>query len=318
MFQDPVYLTLQILIFLAVFFQVAAFVLSFSGLRSWYSRRISRHLPGKFTGSQPKKDMLKQDSAGPAARIFYRFYQVVVSPDEAREKKTRLKLIRAGFRSQRAYQNYAASKMALGLFLPVFLWLWLLYSTLTIILGLLFCLGLGLAGFFIPDIVLLQLAQKRQERILKATPDALDLMVICVEAGLGLDMAMKKVGDEIRSLSKDLSEEFYLTSLEINVGKRREDSLKSLGERTGVAEVRNLMVLLIQTNRFGTSLGQVLRVHSDAMRAKRRQKAQERAAKAAIKLLIPLIFFIFPALFVVILGPAWIRIAENLLQVGGG
>jgi tight adherence protein C len=179
-------------------------------------------------------------------------------------------------------------------------------------------LGLGLAGFFIPDIVLLQLAQKRQERILKATPDALDLMVICVEAGLGLDMAMKKVGDEIRSLSKDLSEEFYLTSLEINVGKRREDSLKSLGERTGVAEVRNLMVLLIQTNRFGTSLGQVLRVHSDAMRAKRRQKAQERAAKAAVKLLIPLIFFIFPALFVVILGPAWIRIAENLLQVGGG
>lgn len=138
---------------------------------------------------------------------------------------------------------------------------------------------------------MLQLAQKRQERILKATPDALDLMVICVEAGLGLHMAMKKVGDEIRFLCRDLSEEFHLTNLEINADKRREESLKSLGERTGVAEVQILMALLIQTNRFGTSLGQILRqilrVHSDSMRAERRQKAEERAAKAAVKLLIP-------------------------------
>jgi len=144
-------------------------------------------------------------------------------------------------------------------------------------------------------------------------PDALDLMVVCVEAGLGLDMTFKRVGDEIQSLSQDLSDEFYLTVREIRAGRNREECFRNMAVRTGVAEVGNLMTVLNQTNRFGTSLAKALRVHADSLRVKRRQIAEERAAKASVKLVFPLVVFVFPAMFIVLAGPAVIRIFKVLL-----
>jgi tight adherence protein C len=153
----------------------------------------------------------------------------------------------------------------------------------------------------------------RQEKILVGFPDALDLMVVCVEAGLGLDAAINRVGEEMKVSNALLSEEFRLLGLELRAGKTRRDALKNLGLRTGLEEVKSLMTLLIQTDKFGTSIAQALRVHSDSMRTKRYQRAEEMAAKLPVKLVFPLILFIFPALFVVIVGPAVIKIFRVLL-----
>jgi tight adherence protein C len=177
---------------------------------------------------------------------------------------------------------------------------------------------LALIGFFVPNAVLLHLRQQRQNEIIKALPDALDLMVVCVEAGLGLDMTFKRVGDEIRDISKELSDEFYLTNLEVRAGMSRDDSFKNMALRCGVSEVHNLMTILAQTSRFGTSVAQALRVHSDAMRIKRRLSAEEQAAKTTVKLVFPLVMFILPALLIVLVGPAAIRIVLSIFPVLGG
>ena len=181
--------------------------------------------------------------------------------------------------------------------------------------GALSCLVLAIVGYFIPAIVLSIIIQKRQQGILRALPDALDLMVICVESGLGLDMTFKRVGDELRPLNSDLSDEFHTVNREIRAGRPRSESLKNMGLRTGVAEIQNLMTMLVQTTRFGTSMAKALRVHADDMRVKRRQVAEEKAAKTAIKLTMPLILFIFPAILVVLLGPAGLKIMKVLLPV---
>jgi tight adherence protein C len=155
----------------------------------------------------------------------------------------------------------------------------------------------------------------RQKEIVKALPDALDLLVVCVEAGLGLNQAMVRVSEEIGSVSPVLAEQLNLTNLEMRAGTAREEALRNLSERTGVEDIQAFVTMLIQTDRFGTAIADALRVHSDTLRVKRRQRAEEAAAKTAIKMLFPLVFFIFPAIFVVILGPAVIQITEAL---GGG
>ena len=233
------------------------------------------------------------------------------------KKKLRLKLIQGGFRSEWAVQNYLALKIVLGLLLPViFLAVRYYYSFTSEVF--LIAIVLVVPGFFLPNVVLHYLTQKRQLNISKALPDALDLMVVCVEAGLGLDMTFKRVGEEIRPINADLSDEFILTNLETRAGRPREEGYKNMAARTGVAEVHNLMTLLIQTSRFGTSLAKALRVHAEAMRTKRRQLAEERAAKSVVKLVFPLVLFIFPALLVVILGPAAIRVFTVLFPALGG
>jgi tight adherence protein C len=154
--------------------------------------------------------------------------------------------------------------------------------------------------------------------MLEGFPDALDLMVVCVEAGMGLDAAINRVGEEMKLRNAVVSEEFRLMGLELRAGKLRRDALRNLGIRTGLDDVKSLMTLLIQTDKFGTSVAQALRVHSDSMRTKRYQKAEEIAAKLPVKLVFPLILFIFPSLFVVIIGPAVIRIFRVLLPALGG
>ena len=149
--------------------------------------------------------------------------------------------------------------------------------------------------------------------ILEGFPDALDLMVVCVEAGIGLDAAITRVGEEMRFGNEVLSEEFKMLSLELRAGKQRRDALRNLALRTDLEDVSSLVSLLIQTDKFGTSVAQALRVHSDSMRVRRYQRAEELATKLPVKLLFPLILFIFPSFFVTLLGPAVIQIFRVLL-----
>lgn len=174
------------------------------------------------------------------------------------------------------------------------------------------------AGYFLPLLWLHHTIARRKEKILEAFPDALDLMVVCVEAGLGLDAAIARVSSEIEFAHLELAEELNLVSLELRTGLSRLEALKNLSRRINLEEVSSLVALLVQTDKFGTSVGQALRVHSDAMRVNRQLRAEEMAAKLPVKLLFPLVLFIFPSLFVVVVGPAAINIARTLLPSMGG
>jgi tight adherence protein C len=170
-----------------------------------------------------------------------------------------------------------------------------------------------LTGFYLPNLWIRWKITKRKEKILEGFPDALDLMVVCVEAGIGLDAAITRVGEEMRLSNEVLSEEFKILSLELRAGKQRRDALRNLALRTDLEDVSSLVSLLIQTDKFGTSVAKALRVHSDSMRVKRYQRAEELATKLPVKLLFPLILFIFPSFFVTLLGPAAIQIFRVLL-----
>jgi tight adherence protein C len=169
-------------------------------------------------------------------------------------------------------------------------------------------------GFYLPSIILWWLRKKRQEAIFLSLPDALDLLVVCVESGLGLDAAMRKVCEEMGDHAKVIAEEFSLANFQLQMGRPRREVLHDLGVRTGVDDVKALAAILIQADRFGSSIAQALRVQSDSMRTRRKQIAEEKAAKTAVQLLFPLILFIFPGIFVVLVGPAAINIAETMFK----
>jgi tight adherence protein C len=202
----------------------------------------------------------------------------------------------------------AAALPAAVLFVQILSRQSLLHFQMLLVLG-----TLALIGFYIPDLYLKLAIRWRKQQIVQGFPDALDLLVVCVEAGMGLDAAISRVADEIRLTSRVISEEFRILNLELRAGKSRIDSLRNLGVRTDVEEVRSFATLLIQTDRFGTSVAQALRVHSDSMRTQRYQKAEELGAKLPVKLMFPLILFIFPAIFVVIVGPAAIQIYHAII-----
>ena len=168
----------------------------------------------------------------------------------------------------------------------------------------LFMVGGGLLGWMAPFLFVKRKVRGRQEELQRSLPDALDLMVVCVEAGLGLNQALVRVGEEMDRVSRTLAEELTLVSLEIRAGTPRDEALANLGKRTGVSDIRAFTSMLIQTDRFGTSIADALRIHADELRTKRRQRAEEAAAKLTVKMLIPIVVFIFPAIFLVILGPA--------------
>jgi tight adherence protein C len=172
----------------------------------------------------------------------------------------------------------------------------------------------GGLGFYVPVIVLWYLRSKRQQEIFLTLPDALDLMVVCVESGLGLDAAMRKVCDEMKDHAKVICEELSLANFQLQMGRPRREVLHDLGVRTGVDDVRSLAAILIQADRFGSSIAQALRVQSDSMRTRRKQLAEEKAAKTAVQLIFPLVLFIFPGIFVVLVGPAAIQISETMFK----
>ncbi len=172
-----------------------------------------------------------------------------------------------------------------------------------------YALALGL-GFLVPDFFVGNRISARQFKIKLALPEALDMMVICIEAGLGLDQAVLRVADELRISQPELTEEFNILNLEQRAGRARADAWKNLAERTDVESVRSLVSMLMQADHFGTSIAKSLRVHSDTLRTQRRQEAEEQAAKTTVKLVFPLVFFIFPSLFVVVLGPSMIKLLD--------
>jgi len=175
-----------------------------------------------------------------------------------------------------------------------------------------------MGGFYLPNLILDLLVSRRQERIRFSLPDALDLMVVCMEAGLGLDQAITSVSKELRLTHKDLSEELSLVTLEMRAGKRRTDALKNLADRTSEPELRKLVATMIQADRFGTSVAESLRTHSDFMRVKRRQAAEERAAKVGVKLTFPIFFFIMPAIMLVAAGPGLLSLAKGFSRLMKG
>jgi tight adherence protein C len=179
---------------------------------------------------------------------------------------------------------------------------------------------MGLAGllFYLPDLVVLMLGRSRKQAVFLALPDALDLMVVCVEAGLGLDQAMRKVTEEMKRTYRVLAEEFALANFQLQMGRPRAEVLHELGLRTGVRDLRTLAGILIQAEKFGSSVAQALRVQSDTMRTRRRQMAEEKAAKTAVKLIFPLVLFIFPGIFVVLVGPAAITMIREMFPKMAG
>jgi tight adherence protein C len=174
------------------------------------------------------------------------------------------------------------------------------------------------AMFYLPDAVVWLIAKHRKDAIFLGLPDVLDLLVVCVEAGLGLDQAMRKVSEEMKKSCRILSEEFALCNFHLQMGRARNEVLQDLGNRTGVDDLRSLAAILIQADKFGSSIAQALRVQSDSMRTRRRQLAEEKAAKTAVKLIFPLVIFIFPAIFVVLVGPAAITIVNEMFPMMQG
>ncbi len=224
--------------------------------------------------------------------------------------RTQRLLVRAGYRSPETATVMRGVKVLLPLGLLALVFFTGIYRQ-----NLAFFALAGLLGFLLPEFWLTWRIRRRQHRIRLGLPDALDLLVVCVEAGLGLDQAIVRVSQELRITHPQLSEELQLVNLEMRVGKTRIDALRELAVRTGVEDIKALVAMLIQTDRFGTSVAQSLRVHSDNLRTKRRQRAEEKAAKTPVKMVPVLVFFIFPALFVVILGPAVISLARQLLPI---
>jgi tight adherence protein C len=238
-----------------------------------------------------------------------------MQPQSDLEKNTlRVKLANAGFRSESAPAVYQGLSLAclVGLTLPAAIGCLAVYG---FTLSALWKIGLaGCMGFYLPKIGLMLLINDRKQQIFLTLPDALDLLVVCVESGLGLDAALRKVTEEMKDNAKTICEELALANLQLQMGRPRREVLHDLGVRTGVDDVKSLAAILIQADRFGASIAHALRVQSDAMRTKRRQIAEEKAAKTAVKLIFPLVLFIFPAIFVVLVGPAAILIMKNMLS----
>ncbi|MDR7052185.1 tight adherence protein C [Duganella sp. 3397] len=226
----------------------------------------------------------------------------------------RRRFINAGWRTPAAPGLFYAAKTGLALLLPLLVFLYL-SSTGSQAEGMtkLSYLLVGAAiGYYVPGLVLNHVIKRRQRDIFESFPDALDLMTVCVEAGLAMDAALARVAQEIGLKSVILAEELQLVTLELRAGSAKEKALRNLSLRTGVEDVDALVTMLIQADRFGTSVADSLRVQSELLRTKRRQRAEEQAAKIALKLLFPLIFFIFPSLLVVLLGPALLQLYQGL------
>lgn len=231
----------------------------------------------------------------------------------------RLKFMHAGIRYEGARYIFYGAKTVFPLVLTGASYLFLKTSTQTT--GLSFILVLAIAaliGCYVPEIWLNWMVKKRSREIFDTFPDAADLMLVCVEAGLGLDAGLTRVADEIKLKSMALAEELHLTNLEMRAGGTREKSLRNLALRTGIEEISVFATMLTQADRFGTSIGESLRVFSDDLRHKRQMRAEEMAAKIPTKLLLPLVLFIFPAIIMVILGPAVIHIIRTVLPMISG
>ncbi len=242
-----------------------------------------------------------------------------LTPTNERDmSKLRQSLVEAGFRSETAPITYLALRAIVALaFLAVGGGGSLLLYGFTSAAALRTFM-VGAVGFYLPILILSQLSKRRKKQIFYGLPDALDLMVVCVEAGLGLDQAMRRVSTEMKKSYPIIADEFGMCNLHLQMGRARNQVLQDLGQRTGVDDLRALASILIQADKFGSSVATALRVQSDSMRVRRHQVAEEKAAKTAVKLIFPLVLFIFPGIFVVLVGPAGIQMAREMFPAMSG
>ena len=273
-----------------------------------------RRLSGRDGGSAAAPSLSIPDD-GPATELAQRLaspLNKLLPPSASEAKKLQKQLMHAGFRSADApivYRGIQLVSMA-GFPLIVAGVCALLARPLVSALG--YIILAFVVGFILPRYFLGRVTKNRQRNLRWGLADALDLMVVSVEAGLGLNAAMMKVASEMKDVHPDVAVEFELANLEIRVGRDRDEALRNLAERTGIDDLRSLVAMLIQTDKFGTSIAKGLRVFSDSLRTKRRQRAEQEAQKAAVKLLFPLACFLFPTLFIAILGPAFLNLIDVL------
>lgn len=310
---------IPILVFFVFVVGVWAVLTMISQRNSRTQERLERHSrPASLAEIEMPSRVSKERKFGGLKKTVEDLGQLLKPKTELEQSQLKVRLANAGFRSDSAASVYLGLRFASLLFftvLAVFLFYVIKVKWPFFRPTVWFALMSGL-GFFLPNMILWYLRSKRQEAIFLSLPDALDLLVVCVESGLGLDAAMRKVTEEMKEHAKVIAEEFALANFQLQMGRPRREVLHDLGVRTGVDDVRSLAAILIQADRFGSSIAQALRVQSDSMRTRRRQLAEEKAAKTAVQLIFPLVLFIFPGIFVVLVGPAAIMIMENLNKKG--
>jgi tight adherence protein C len=309
------------LIIAAVFIALAvgATVLFFVELAPSRSAAVSQRLEELRAGVGTMPDIIRRRKRQEQAERLAGIIQALGEKVEVGHRDTsalRLRLIQAGYPNPSAVPLYLGLRIGLPLTLGAGMLLLLPALGQRFSVAVLAAVWAGLMGYVLPTFFVRTRISRRQREMQKALPDALDLFVVCVEAGLGLNQAISRVSEEIERVSPVLAEQLALVNLEIRAGTARDEAFRNLGDRTGLQDIKSLMAMLIQTDRFGTSIAQALRTHSEVMRTKRRQRAEEAAAKTTIKLVFPLVLFIFPALYVIILGPAVIQILETLSNFG--
>jgi tight adherence protein C len=304
---------MAILISTLVFTGLLAFIL-FLGYR-FYARpgRIFEQLGGPATLPYPQLEL--HDGDLPVVVSLIEQLGRAVPASEGDVSAVRGDLIAAGYRTENAVWVYFGLR-AISVAVVVLLALWFRSSlTSNPVLAIVIPVAAGFAGWFLPSFVLDHLVSARQERIRDGLPDTLDLIVVCVEAGLGLDQALQHVSRELMDVHVDISQELEIVNLEIRGGKRRIDALRGLSVRTGEPELSKLVAVMVQTDRFGTSIADSLRTHSDFMRVRRRQEAEERAAKVGVKLVFPIFFLILPAMLIVVAGPGLLQVFKYLFPM---
>lgn len=310
-------LLLAVIVFFAIMLIIAGW---FIFLRKREEQDTIAEKVKEFSG---ESESLQEEMALSGKPLYRQFSGIIhyfgnlLKPKEKEELSLIQKRFqRAGLRNRNALVIFFGSKavcaicLAMGFVAVIVFFGSKFPPMLTMALVILF----SMIGFYLPNLWLSLITSKRQEAIMLGFPDALDLLVICVEAGMGLDGAIKRVGEEMRFSNKVISDEFALLNLEMRAGKGRKEALKSMADRINTEDVSSWVSLLIQTDRLGTSIAQALRIQSDSLRVKRAQRCEEIAAKIPVKLLFPTILFIFPSLFVVILGPAAIRIMRIMAE----
>ncbi|VTU19957.1 type II secretion system F family protein [Variovorax sp. RA8] len=300
-------LLFPLLVFLAV-------TLAIAGLFVWLTPTRAQQRLQVMAGQDGKSPWTES-----VVKILAPFAQLSTPPDMERASPLRIRFLNAGIRHPDAYLVFFGAKTLLPFVFGAATFLVLRASTQLSGMSLLLNIAVAaLLGCYLPNIVLLFMARYRKREIFESFPDAADLMLVCVEAGLGLDAGLTKVTDEMRVKSMALAEELHWTNLEMRAGGTREKSLRNLATRTGVEEIRTFATMLTQADRFGTSIGESLRVFSDDLRHKRQVRAEMLAAKVPTKMLIPLVLCIFPSILMVILGPAAIQIIRTILPMIAG
>ena len=299
-------LTLPIITFVAVVFIVGALAFSFSPAEG---ATVGRLIKLWRPSSKKAEEGFREKQQAKVQRVLSDVGKILPASPQQSSHSQKL-MFRAGYRRPEAVTAMRGAKIVVPLVLLSAVYFTGAYHANPFLI-LAFA---GMGGFLLPEFWLTYKIRKRQNILRLSLPDALDLLVVCVEAGLGLDQSMMRVSQELRITHPELCDELDLVNAEVRVGKTRIEALRELANRTGVEDIKALVAMLIQTDRFGTSVAQSLRVHSDELRTKRRQRAEEQAAKTTVKMVPPLVFFIFPALYVVILGPAVISIAHNFLH----